>query len=115
DWADIMPRSGYVLYSNALWYAVKRRFGLPAAEVTRDHFNTLFFPDLHSRPADRRLRLLSHYVRRQRRDHELYLSYVNFSFWGEEGDVFGNLLAILFGLAGDARARRIVHALKSAK
>ena len=24
DWADIMPRSGYVLYTNALWYDVKR-------------------------------------------------------------------------------------------
>ncbi|MBI4293047.1 MAG: glycoside hydrolase, partial [Betaproteobacteria bacterium] len=24
DWADIMPRSGFVLYTNALWYQVKR-------------------------------------------------------------------------------------------
>jgi glycogen debranching enzyme len=24
DWADIMPRSGFVLYTNALWYHVKR-------------------------------------------------------------------------------------------
>ena len=24
DWADIMPRSGFVLYTNALWYCVKR-------------------------------------------------------------------------------------------
>ena len=24
DWADIMPRSGFVLYTNALWYFVKR-------------------------------------------------------------------------------------------
>ena len=26
DWADIMPRSGFVLYTNALWYAVKRLY-----------------------------------------------------------------------------------------
>ncbi|HEV2442811.1 MAG TPA: hypothetical protein VGT07_09830, partial [Steroidobacteraceae bacterium] len=41
DWADIMPRSGFVLYSNALWYAVKRRYGLDRAEETRDNFNGL--------------------------------------------------------------------------
>ena len=34
DWADIMPRSGYVLYTNALWYDVKRRFALTDAEAT---------------------------------------------------------------------------------
>src|SRR5690606_37443599 len=28
DWADIMPRSGFVLYTNALWYQVKQRYGL---------------------------------------------------------------------------------------
>src|SRR5690606_9389197 len=28
DWADIMPRSGFVLYTNALWYRVKKLFGL---------------------------------------------------------------------------------------
>jgi hypothetical protein len=51
---------------------------------------------------------------RNRANHsgELYLSFVNFSFWGEEGDVFGNLLAILFGLADDGPANRILHALQ---
>ena len=46
-----------------------------------------------------------HYVTDAARARDLYLSFVNFSFWGEEGDVFGNLLAILCGLA-DARATR---------
>ena len=31
DWADIMPRSGFVLYTNALWHRVKRLFDLPNA------------------------------------------------------------------------------------
>ncbi len=31
DWADIMPRSGFVLYTNALWHLVKRLYGLPHA------------------------------------------------------------------------------------
>ncbi len=113
DWADIMPRSGFVLYSNALWYAVKRRFGLPNAEATHYHFNHLFYPFSRNVPAYHRLRLLGHYVRNKARPDSLYLSFVNLASWGGEGDVFGNLLAILCGLAGDAPAQRIIHALKT--
>jgi hypothetical protein len=36
---------------------------------------------------------------------------VNFSFFGEEGDVFGNLLTILFGAADRAGAQRTLAAL----
>jgi hypothetical protein len=112
DWADVMPRSGFVLYSNALWYYVKRRYGLPNAEGTRHHFNHLFHPFSHDLPEYHRLRLLTGYVRRNARRRDLYLSFVNFSFFGEEGDVFGNLLAILLGLADDAQAERVLRALE---
>lgn len=112
DWADIMPRSGFVLYSNALWYRVKRRYGLPDAARTRHHFNHLFHPFSRDLPEYRRLRLLTHYVRRAAKHRDLYLSFVNFSFFGEEGDVLGNLLAILFGLAEEAQAARILHVLR---
>jgi len=114
DWADIMPRSGFVLYSNALWYHIKRLYDLPAAEVTRYNFNHLFFPFSRDVADYRRARLLAHYVRNKARNRDLYLSFVNFSFWGEEGDVFGNLLALLFGLADGAMARRILRALQRA-
>ena len=36
DWADIMPRSGFVLYTNALWYCVKRLYGIEHGRDTRD-------------------------------------------------------------------------------
>ena len=111
DWADIMPRSGFVLYSNALWYYVKRLYDLPGQEETREHFNHLFYPFSGELSEYKRLRLLNHFVRQRVRNRDLYLSFVNFSFWGEEGDVFGNVLAILCGLAGDARARGIMHSL----
>lgn len=114
DWADIMPRSGFVLYSNALWYYVKRLYGLPHVQQTKFHFNHLFYPFSNQRPDYQRLRLLTHYVRNGAKRGELYLSFVNFSFWGEEGDVLGNLLAILFGLADDGPANRILHALQQA-
>ena len=105
DWADIMPRSGFVLYANALWYLVKRIYRLPRRAATRTSFNQLFHPFSAGIAEYRRARLLVHYVTTAARDKELYLSFVNFSFWGEEGDVFGNVLAILCGLA-DARATR---------
>lgn len=115
DWADIMPRSGFVLYTNALWYRIKQIYGLANAEETREHFNHLFLPYSTSRPDDRRIRLMQHYVRQRSKPQDLYLSFVNLSFFGEEGDVFGNLLAILYGLAGDSRAERIIAALDRAR
>jgi len=114
DWADIMPRSGFVLYSNALWYQVKRVYSLPDAAATRENFNRLFHPFSREVAPYRRARLLMHYVRNRARNRELYLSFVNFSFWGEEGDVLGNLLAVLFGLADGAMARRILRTLEQA-
>ena len=63
-----MPRSGYVLYTNALWFDVKRRYAMADAEATRFHFNHLFDPFLRDLPEYHRARLLRHYARRGRRD-----------------------------------------------
>ena len=115
DWADIMPRSGFVLYTNALWYAVKRRYGLDRAVETRASFNSLFHPFSAALAPYRRARLLNDYVLRRARNRDLYLSFVNFSFFGEEGDVFGNLLAVLYGLADPRASRRTLGALERAR
>jgi len=115
DWADIMPRSGYVLYSNALWYDVKRRFALAHAEETQYHFNHMFNPFQRDLPEYHRARLLRHYARRGRRDPGLYLSFVNLAVVGDEGDVFGNVLAMQAGLADPAMASRIVDTVATAR
>lgn len=115
DWADIMPRSGYVLYTNALWFDVKRRYALDHAEDTQHHFNHLFNPFQRDLPEYHRARLLRHYARRGRQDPGLYLSFVNLSFVGDEGDVFGNVLAIQSGLAGSEMAHRIVDTIVAAR
>jgi glycogen debranching enzyme len=115
DWADIMPRSGYVLYTNALWYDVKRRYALAEADATHHHFNHLFHPFRQDLPEYHRARLLRHYARRGRRDDGLYLSFVNLASAGDEGDVFGNVLAILCGLAGETGGHRIVDTLLAAQ
>lgn len=115
DWADIMPRSGYVLYTNALWYEVKRRYALDHAEATQHHFNHLFNPFQRDLPEYHRARLLQHYARRGRRDPGLYLSFVNLAVVGDEGDVFGNVLAMQSGLADPAMASRIVDTITQAR
>ncbi len=112
DWADIMPRSGFVLYTNALWLYVKKLYRLPGAAATKQHANWLFLPGSYL-PDYRRLRLLIHYARRRSAIPELYLSYVNLSFWGEEGDVLGNLLALLLGMTDENRRRRILDAIEA--
>ena len=115
DWADIMPRSGFVLYTNALWYAVKRRYGLGRIEETRDNLNGLFHPFSAGLARYRRARLLNEYVLRRARNRDLYLSFVNFAFFGDEGDVFGNILAVLCGVADSRASRRTLDALQQAK
>ena len=115
DWADIMPRSGFVLYTNALWYFVKLLFAIPQADATRENFNGLFHPFSAKLAEYRRARLLNEYVLQKGRDRDLYLSFVNFSFWGDEGDVFGNVLAVLMGLAGEQATRRTLDALTKAQ
>jgi hypothetical protein len=109
-----MPRSGFVLYTNALWHLVKRLYRLPRAEDTRRNANQLFHPFSASLAEYRRARLLAHYARGRARNRDLYLSFVNFAFFGDEGDVFGNVLAVLCGLADDAARHRTLRALERA-
>jgi glycogen debranching enzyme len=115
DWADIMPRSGFVLYTNTLWYFVKRLYGIAHAPQTLGNFNGLFHPFSAGLAEYRRARLLNDYVLQRGRNRDLYLSFVNFSFFGEEGDVFGNVLAVLLGLADGPASTRTLDALAKAR
>ncbi len=115
DWADIMPRSGFVLYTNALWYHVKRLYRVPNAARTRTSANGLFHPFSSGIAEYRRARLLNEYVLRKARYRDLFLSFVNFSFFGDEGDAFANVLAILYGLMDNVAARRTLRALKKSR
>jgi glycogen debranching enzyme len=111
DWADIMPRSGFVLYSNALWYAVKKQYGIRTAAKTRHFFRHIFFPFDKSCSVHRRARILTEYVMGGAKQRDFLLSFVNFSFWGEDVDVFGNVLACLFNLPSAAKRELIVDRL----
>jgi hypothetical protein len=90
---------------------VKRRYDLHRTDETRENANHLFQP-FHAGVADtKRARLLVHYVKRHARNQDLYLSFVNFASFGDEGDVFGNLLALLCGLADGPTRSRVLRAL----
>jgi len=111
DWADIMPRSGFVLYSNALWYEVKRRYGIRTASRTRHFFRHIFYPFDKTCHTHRRVKVLTDYVRGGSKQRDFYLSFVNFSFWGEDVDVYGNILACLFGIPTRKKQEAIVERL----
>ena len=111
DWADIMPRSGFVLYTNTLWYWAKCLYDRSSAEKTRDFANDLFCPDGRTVPLQRRIRLFVHYMRNRAKPNDFYRSFVNLSFWGTEIDTFGNVLAALTGMADFSKSRRIVSSL----
>jgi len=93
---------------------VKLLYGLDHSQETHYHFNHLLHPFQEDLPEYRRGRLLRHYARRGQRNPGLYLSFVNLSFAGDEGDTFGNVLAILCGLAGDSMAQQIAKTLHAA-
>lgn len=111
DWADVMPRSGFVLYSNALWHIVKRLWRIPGARRTGLFFRSIFAPFGREVPDNRRVRVLTHYIRQRTEPSPFFLSFVNFSFFGGEVDVLGNVLALLAGLAPASEAARMADGL----
>jgi glycogen debranching enzyme len=112
DWADIMPRSGYVLYTNALWYWVKKLYKFDSAEKTKESFNHIFYPwqkipkkyYLHVPRAKK----LIEYTKKQVKKQDFFLSFVNYSFNGEDADVLGNCLAVLSGLTNQQMSRKLI-------
>jgi hypothetical protein len=55
---------------------------------------------------------MAQYAADHAKDRSLYLSFINFMAYGDEGDVLGNLLAILCGLTDIQGGRRILAALE---
>lgn len=115
DWADIMPRSGFVLYTNALWYQVKKFYKIPTAPETKEFFNELFYPFDRPLSSHRRVRTLTQYILNDTKPGDFYLSFVNFSFWGEDIDVFGNILSALFDLPNPPDIPEMVDAMLELK
>jgi len=112
DMADIMPRSGHVLYSNALWHEVKKLYGLADIERTEDNFRRVFSGlDLSAL----KVTSLDKYGKRKKTDNGHCYSFVNYLFHGEDVDVLGNALAVIFSASGRSERKKIVGSIAKRK
>lgn len=113
DWADLMPSSGHVLYSNVLWYAVQELYDIKEAEITRNGIDSIFSPFT---PLQNKRFLRENFLYQRIREDirvkmeevDYLLSYVQTFSFGRHCDVYANMLAILFDLIEKKRAQRII-------
>ncbi len=131
DWADLLANRFNILYDNVLWYAALRAMAATADTLAED--GTLY-AEMAS-DVRHKLRIVL-WVGPENDDewgpdcpghaewkHTLsqvdpvlvkrpfFLPYVAFREYGDYCDVFGNLLAVLFGVANGAQERRILDYL----
>ena len=109
DWADLMPRTGKVLYANVLWYKASQLYDLKIKNEVKENFNNIFFPfdkDIEKIPRCDRgtVKLI-----KKQEAKQYYLSFINYLFWGNDIDVFGNSLSLLFGLADKKTEKKIIN------
>jgi glycogen debranching enzyme len=109
DWADLMPRSGFVLYSNALWYWTKKLYNLSNTQNTKDYFNYIFANKKIPQKITKQNPRLTKFLEYKNNKNKFYPSFVNYSFSGQEVDVFGNILACLSGLADNKTSKEITN------
>jgi glycogen debranching enzyme len=135
DWADLFANRYNTLYANVLWFAAHQAMGAmaermgemeAAAEFRADaldvkfKLNTLLWvgPEFSRDMA---------WVRQHRKEwlypleatstlyveRPYYLPYMGFREWADRFDTFGNLLAIIFGVADERQAARIIDYITS--
>lgn len=112
DWADIMPRSGKVLYSNVLWLKVKELYKIKNFGETKNSFNYTFYPFKENKnKVDIFNLILRKEILKKQKSTNYYLSFVNYYFWGKDVDVYANSLAVWFGYSNEALTKRITNFL----
>jgi len=116
DWADIMPRSGKVLYSNALWYKVKKEYNLFEKEKTAKNFNLLFYPfNNNKQELPKSDKATINAITKRKNFGDFYISFANYLYWGEDIDVFGNSLTILSDLSSITIAKKVTNFIDKQK
>ncbi len=112
DWADLMPRSGYVLYTNSLWCKVKEIYDLAGKEKTEEYFNYLFDPKkkIPQKIKKENIRFIP-FVQSSKRNKKsnTLVSFVKRYDSGNEVDTYANCLAIIFETINKKRSKEILN------
>ncbi len=131
DWADLLANRFNILYDNVLWYAALRamtvmadtlekdgsRYAEMAADVRHKLRIVLWVGPENAEewgptcPGHGEWRHTLSQVDPVLVKRPFFLPYVAFRDYGDYCDVFGNLLAVLFGVANPAQERRILDYL----
>ena len=130
DWADLFANRYNVLYDNVLYFAAWQCMGAMATALGKDGDADSYF----SNAADVRRKINAllwvgpeeptdyEWIRRERKEwlyprrrveielveRPFYLPYMGFRDYADRFDTLGNLLAILFGVADQAKAEKIL-------
>jgi glycogen debranching enzyme len=131
DWADLLANRFNILYDNVLWYAALRamaamadrlggdgaRYAEMASDV-RHKLRIVLWVGLENEnewgptcPGHTEWQHTLSQVDPVLVKRPFFLPYVAFRDYGDYCDVFGNLLAVLFGVANPAQERRILDYL----
>lgn len=114
DWADIMPRSGNVLYSNCLWIYVKKIYKLKNLNLSKEIFSSVFYPfNKNTNHFKRDIKKTALEIKRASKIKNYFLSYVGYLYWGKEADVYANALAIIFEVEKKDFNKRIIEQIES--
>jgi glycogen debranching enzyme len=132
DWADLLANRFNVLYDNVLWYAALNAMGEMAVALGQDGSEYAAM----ARDVRHKIRIVLWVGQENQGEwgpdcpghtewrHTLsqvdpvlvkrpfFLPYVAFRDYGDYCDVFGNLLAVLFGVANPAQEKRILDYLE---
>lgn len=117
DWADLMPRSGKVLYSNALWSHVNNLYKLKNRSQVSNNFNNLFYPfdNEKKKVIPKCERATVDLIVKNEKDTKYYLSYVGYMYWGSATNVYANSLAIIFNIPYKELQDKIIDKILSEK
>jgi len=115
DWADLMPSNGNVLYVNVLWYKALEIYKFKKEKkLVLEGLNNLFLPheaketSMFFKKDAYRLKLLN-IIKKKTKKTPYYLNYISSFYANERCDVFGNILAILLGVADEKKSKRIIN------
>jgi len=116
DWADLMPRSGHVLYSNTLWYWVQTLYKLKGVEMTKAGINSVFYPFVYNTSSIfyKKNFLYLHIrdvLRKKNKKTSYYLSYVSTFSAGRHCDIYSNILTLLLDLPNYSLKNKVIKFL----